>query len=411
MQILITLRNTNHLLAIDSLIRNGCQVDIILIEDNYKFYEFEKLVGKYSNVYITKSLDILFELCNKKKYDYIFPSFSDWGSTTTIASVNEKFNISGIRPVTYNQISSKNDYYKIWDDLEIPYPKLYAVVPAFQNLERIPENVEFPCILKPSVGSSSVGIQIVEDEKSLINFFADSDTQSHDYQEQYNNKFKNIQYLCSGHSYLIQKFIKGDIVSFIGHVYNNNITVDLIFDIESTAFPFVSETALSWPSKFNEADLLKSSIKYLEQFFQKINFDNGAFMLDVIVDKHGLVHFIDFSPRLSVSHPLMWHGGEKDYGYKLIKKLVTGENFNCEIKKKCVIFRALSFENKEIAEIVVGRKDLSDSFKLPESKIHQLRNDLAVYNNGYAIFTGNSKFEAEKKHNMFIENLQISYKN
>jgi hypothetical protein len=130
-------------------------------------------------------------------------------------------------------------------------------------------------------------------------------------------------------------------------------------------------------------------------------------MLDIIID-NDKIYFIDFAPRLSVSHTLMWHSGEKDYGYKLINKLLHGVDYTLSINK-AVLFRQLPFEKKEIKHIEIKENNLADVVSLPKGKIQMVRNDLSVFNNGWAIFTGSTPDNVEEKYRNFVSGIVVEY--
>lgn len=386
--------------------KHGVEVDVILYENSVQFEILNQLTSSYTNRYIAPSLEKTAECLLKKNYDYIFPGGD--ATLSTVATLNEKFNLNGIFTDTVKLINNKISYYQLWQDLHIPVPSLYDIIESCDTLSVVPKNIKYPCIVKPSFGSSSVGIQIIEDEQSLIDFFADTDEQLHKYQEKNKTNYKKLQYLSQSHHYMIQTYIKGDVVSFIGHVYKEEIFFDFIFDIESTAYPYAAETGLKYPSKYSAKLLRDKTTIYLKKFFNKIKFNNGPFMLDIIINDNNEIYFIDFSPRLSVSHTLMWHAGEKDYGYKLINKLLYGIDYTLLIEKS-VLFRQLPFEKKEIKHIEIKDKNIADIVSLPKGKIQMVRNDFSVYHNGWAIFTGSTLDDVEEKYRNFVAELVVEY--
>jgi biotin carboxylase len=373
-----------------------------------QFEILNELTSLYPNRYITNSITETAEfLFKKNNYTCIFPSFGD-RSILTIADLNKKYNLIGISPEATILIDSKINYYQVWENLGIPFPVIYDIVESCNTVSAPPETIKFPCIVKPSVGTAGVGIQIIEDRESLIDFFDDTDEKTHKYQEQHGSRYKKLQYCSGTKEYIIQTYIEGTVVSFIGHVYKSQIVFDFIFDIESSSYPYAAETGLIYPSKYSTELLTPQITKYLKKFFKKIKFDNSPFMLDIIIDKAGEIYFIDFSPRLSVSHTLLWHAGEKDYGYKLINKLLYGIDFVLSINQS-VLFRQLPFEKREIQQIEIKEKQLADVISLPKGKIQMIRNDLSVFNNGWAIFTGKDLAEVEEKYQNFISGMTVTY--
>jgi len=126
----------------------------------------------------------------------------------------------------------------------------------------------------------------------------------------------------------------------------------MFFDIESNSFPYAIETALIYPSKHN--DKLTNIVNHLKKFIGYIELDNYPFMLDVIVADD--VYFIDFGARVSFNPQfLIWHGGEKNYGNKLLNSIVYQQDFEMDP------IRPVSFRVKPTKEIL--KHDI-DVFKI-----------------------------------------------
>jgi hypothetical protein len=410
LKILFFLTNPNNLLILNNLLKHQCEVDVIIPESSPTLKVVKDATAGYKNCYVASDIEkTADQLFSKKIYDFIFPAFGD-RSISIIAKINDKHNLKGLHSSSAKFIKNKKKYYRLWQQLNIPCPQVWQTVKSGGTVNQLSPKVIFPCIVKPSVGHASIGIQIIENKNDLIDFFADTDEQIHSYQEKHGDRYKKLQYFSGSDDYVIQEYIKGDVVSFIGYVYNNQIVIDFIFDIETQAYPYVPETGLKYPSKYSEDYLRSNSIKYLEKFFKKINLNNTAFMLDVIIDEYSQLNFIDFSPRLSVSHKLLWHSGEKNYAYKLTKKLLYGEDYQLETKK-AVLFRQLPVEKKKIKSIEMKEKELADVVSLPKGEIQLQRNDLSVYHNGYAIFTGKDLIEVEEKYQKFVTGFKITYSN
>ena len=409
MKILFFIINNDNLTIVDNLLHHGVEVDIIIPESGVQFNLINETTSSYANRYITNNITETAEhLLRKNNYDCIFPTFGD-RLISIVAELNKKFNLPGISQDTAKFTNSKISYYNLWHELQIPFPVLYDTLESCETLSTPHKNINYPCIVKPSVGTGSVGIQIIEDQQSLIDFFADTEEHFHKYQEKHGVNYKKLQYFSSQNEYIIQAYIEGDVVSFVGHVYEEEIFFDFIYDIESTSYPYAAETGLKYPSKYSSRSLQDKIRLYLKKFFGKIKFDTGSFMLDIIVDKKNEIHFIDFSPRLSVNgHKILWHSGEKDYGYKLINKLLHGIDYTLSINK-AVLFRQLPFEKKEIKKIEIKENNLADEVSLPQGKIQLVRNDYSVYHNGWAIFTGSTLDEVEEKYQKFVSGLVVEY--
>lgn len=409
MKVLFIMHNSNNAFILESLLKNGIEVDVVLSSYTYQLNKIISTVEKYTNNYyiVDKFVQEIDDLCRKNNYDFIFPSVSEW-KIFAMADLNDRYSCPGILPGTAEFFYTKTNYYQAWKELNIPYPEVYQIPPAYAEIDVVAENIQYPCIIKPSLGSGGVGAKIVENETEVIDFFDNTDEKINEFQEKNGDAYKKLQYLCRGKDYIIQRYIRGDVVSLMGHVYKGSITIDFVFDIESHAYPYVAETGLIYPSKYPETVIRSKSLFYLEKFFHKTDYKNGMFMLDIIVDENDDIWFIDFSPRLSVSHFLLYYSGDKNYGINVVKKLMTGKHFDTA-PNKSVLFRYLPFEKKDIKSIKVKKPELAESYSLPKGKIIMLRNDYAVDNNGYAIFVGNDRSDVESKYRDFVNNLEVIY--
>jgi hypothetical protein len=74
-------------------------------------------------------------------------------------------------------------------------------------------------------------------------------------------------------------------------------------------------------------------------------------MLDVIVADD--VYFIDFGARVSVNPQfLIWHGGEKNYGIKLLNSILYQQDFEMDT------IRPISFRVKPTDKILKSDSDV-----------------------------------------------------
>ena len=247
------------------------------------------------------------------QYDYIFPSIHD-KEICDLGDINSKNNLIGITRETADLIKTKSTYYKIFETLSIPYPN-YKLIKQPTNFFFNTDN-RYPCIVKPDNGAGSYGIKICDDVKSLKIFAV-------------NEQLKNVDYI-------VQDYIKGDTCSVMGTVVDNEIQIDLFFDIESNCYPYATETGLVYPSK--HSNLQSVIVKYLKDFFKYIKLNNSPFTLDFIVANDQLC-FIDFGARLAINPlVLLWHSGNTNYISNLINRIVNKKHFNVVIEN-AIMFR------------------------------------------------------------------------
>lgn len=409
-KILFLSQGYHTLSMIRDLVDNGFDLDIIVQTPNTEYFLIEKEIKNFKNTYYLNTreefLQLFDSLISKTKYDYIFPMFPDQ-YVTAIAEANEQLGIPGLSKDVTDKIKEKKNYYEIWKNLGIPIPDIYQIVPNRKKLSEISPILKYPCIVKPSGGMSSLGVKIFNDEKSLKDFFEDVSVKVHDYQESNGDKFKNFEYYSADTDYLIQEYIDGELVSIIGHVFDSRISLDFIYDIQSDAYPYASETRLVYPSDISK-DKLEIIYEHIKKFIDDINLNNTPFMFDIII-KNDKFYFIDFAARISAGAQLLKYAGEKNYGSKLVNSILKKTNFSINCDRNAVKQR-LPFKVGKIKSLVIKKESLADYIKYPtNNKINLPRNDIAISNNGYVYITGRDIQELEQKYRDLIDSIEIDY--
>lgn len=398
------------LFIIKNLLDNNFDLDIIVQISHPEYFLIEKEIKKLKKVYFVDTeeelLDLFNQLTVEVRYDYIFPKLPDH-HMIHLAEANDRLGIPGISRKTVGQIKEKKIYYDIWKNLEIPIPETYQIVPNKSNLSFLTPGIKYPCIVKPSGGMSSLGIKILDNGKKLIDFFEDVDVKVHDHQETNGNKFKNFEYYSVDSDYLIQEYVTGRVVSIMGHVCDNKISLDFIYDIHTDAYPYAAETGFVYPSVLSPNSLEKIS-GLIDRFISYIELDDSPFMFDIIVDEDRF-YFIDFAARLSAGAHLLKYTGEVNYGSKLVMKILDKIDFSVDCQKN-IIKRQLPLKTGKIKFLTIGKESLADYIKYPvKDKINLPRNDIAVSNNGYVYISGNNKKECETKYKELIDSISVLY--
>lgn len=326
-------------------------------------------------------------ILSNNKYDYIFPTWMDV-DVEPWADANELLNLKGIRPSAAQYLKSKNDYGKILKELKISTPQIYATLLDYQYIE----NLKFPLICKPTLGTSGEGIKICNNYQELEKFLTDSNNQRY-------------------YPYIIQEYIIGTTVCVVGHISNGKTFVDLIYDIETSDPPYCIETGYKFPSIFN---FIEESVRNdIETFANHIDLDNTPFMLDLIVDSEGNYYFIDFSARISYSiYQLMYYLGNSDYFYNLANKILNNKDF-CIKKEKSYIYRHFMFPTG-VVESTQYRKfsDIKElNLPLPNQKIDEFKNDFDVnVTECFAIVVSDNLKKSEQTWKDLKESIKLIYK-
>jgi len=241
-------------------------------------------------------------------YDYVFPSCSE-SEIVSLGRYNDRHGLIGISEKTAKHLTSKSVYYSIFKKLDIPCPS-YKIVPNNETLFIHYQN-KYPCIVKESNGSGSHGSKICNNATILKQFALTGQT-------------KNVEYI-------VQDYIPGDVCSLAGTVVDKEIQIDLLVDNENDCFPYCAETGQRYPSK--HINVQSKVVEYLYKFFDYIELNNTAFMLDFIVFEDQ-IFFIDFSARTPVPPlAILWYGNQQNYIANVIERIVNKTPFNVDIDK------------------------------------------------------------------------------
>ena len=289
MNILFSYQSHVMTVLLDSLSRAGHTVDVV-VPAWVSGLRIEGL-SQYKTI-ICKNADEMMASIDKcldsGQYDYFYPSWSDFSAPRTVEA-SERNNLPTIPSSAAWQINTKDSYYKIFEQLDIPVPAIYTMIAPGQSIDTVPDHVQFPCVAKPSHAVSKPGMQIFNNAQELIDFFS---PQSQRINPQYNHRDK---------PYMLQEYIVGDAFSIMGHVVNGRVTIDFAYDIETDCKPYASETGCVFPSRQNTAQL----IPYIQKFFKHLGIDNTIWMFDLMVDQEQNFYFIDFGARAPTNPQLL----------------------------------------------------------------------------------------------------------
>jgi hypothetical protein len=381
---------------VQSLCRAGHTVDVLCadwIADLTLVNLPDVLVYHSSN--LGQYQHLLTELVTSDKYDYVFPSWID-STAQTVAELCKLHALPNITVETATQVKSKIAYYQIFDDLNIPYPKVYAHVLPDHGIDYPPVDIVYPCVAKPGAAVSKPGMKIFSNQDELVNFFSES------------NRKTDTQYCHFNEVYMIQQYIQGTGCCIMGHVHNNQVTVDFVYDMELDCYPYMAETAYKFPSQYQEL-LKQRTLPHIERFFQHIGLDNTVFMFDLVVDSNENFYFVDFGARMATNpNILVEHSGETNYASKLIDKLFSNKDFEMQTAKS-VVLRHLGLETGILEDISCGAPELAEVLVLPTA-VFTINRDSMVYKNGYAVVAGNTLEEAEEKFTQLKQEIYPTYR-
>ena len=362
MKILAPINTRWYLPVINSLIAAGH--DVTLLHRRYVSDLDEDALSKYSRVDVDDDVTFIRQLAElAKTTEYILPTWADF-HTPLAAGINRTCQLPGVQQAQV--LGSKADYYRVFAELDIPHPKVYT------------DDVEFPCVVKPTWGTNSIDVQVIGNPVALAAV-------------QQRDRFAPPT--VRDNSLIVQQYLPGVVTSVQGHVYNGQVSVDLVYTIESDAYPYGAETGFMYPT-YQDALVCEQLPVQMSKFFKHIGLDNSPFMCDGIV-YDGVYHVFDFGARLSTSaQMIMTHSGDDSYGAQLVERLTHGTPLMLNLNK-AVVFRQLKLRPGRY-QFEITSETAADELVLP-SEVLPVTNDRQMFQNGHAIVTGNSLAEAERK--------------
>lgn len=308
-------------------------------------------------------------LLSQSTFDTVVASWPD-AMIDQLAPIFQHHDVPYIGQNAAKILTCKRNYNNLWRSMRIPTPLIY----------HSQQQVQVPCVVKPRRGQAGYGVRLVTDDNDAKTCVGDSDK-------------------------LVQQFVAGHVVSFMGSVYTGQIDIDMCYDIESDALPYFPETGLIYPSQHSR--IIPMVKKHLETFCSALDLDCIPFTLDILVSEHKDFYFLDFAPRLSINGQLlMYHSGEHNYVVKLLQRF-QGQSVTIA-PEQAVIFRQLGLTPGNIESIQCDCDHLVDKLVLP-SKVGVALNDDAVQHNGYAIASASDIQLAEEKWSTCVSAIQVSY--
>jgi hypothetical protein len=188
----------------------------------------------------------------------------------------------------------------------LPVPKIYKILKDQESPELQDPDIVYPCICKPACCSGGVGVMVADSPSDLPRLFGPELHPEHfnDINLFYRNRIKkNLRnYLYnSGHlggSYLIQEFVKGEVLSVSGTVINGSVEEIFCYGIGTTSNKYCAEQSFTWPLD----QKLENRLRILSQQMVKVlKYSDGPFMADMMLSEHGELSIIDAAPRASIT--------------------------------------------------------------------------------------------------------------
>ncbi|NBO28132.1 MAG: hypothetical protein EBV10_02670 [Synechococcaceae bacterium WB6_1A_059] len=356
-------------------------------------FEYPRIDEYYQEV-----LPLVENIIIEHKIDYIFPIANE-RSNLIIAKMNQKFNLIGIKE-THTNFLLKSIYYDKMESLNIPIPIKY----------KLTDEKKFPVIVKPSLGFASFGVKILYNEEEIKDWFRLDHPKIHPYQISVDGKHSHLEYAHQNCGYIIQEYIKSDLITIAGRVFFNKIYFDFVCDIISSPPPYCSEIRLQWPSKYGE-EIFSKIFNDCRKFLKDIELNQSHFMFDVLIVNHNY-YFIDFGMRLPANPQALIHACDIYYTKNWMNHLFNNKKYILQKKPNFFIIN----ENFQLQKGVITNIEMTQEvdvfdYTLPKigTKVFLPRNDLFLSFNGDVTVKEKSLQDADNKLNKFYSNLKITF--
>lgn len=229
----------------------------------------------------TTDKDAVLEVAKKEKIDGIVAYSSD-PAAPTAAYVANALNLQGMDYNIVRRFCEKHLFREFLASNGFNVPKSVEVnIPYDIDSIDISE-LMFPLIVKPTDSSGSKGITVIEDKSDLASALKYA-------QEYTRNKTLIIEeFICRDHPYVVE----GEIFAINGKV----VSWGLINSIRDEKSNPLLPSAYSYPLDMSEErkQIVKAEVSRLVAAAGNAS---GAFNIEMIIDKHNRLYFLDAGPR------------------------------------------------------------------------------------------------------------------
>ncbi len=248
-------------------------------------YVDKKVIGVCNNTDEKGTIDQIIRLVKENKYDLVVPT-TDFSAMILAKYKSEIEKYSKVASNDWNvyQIAAdKNNTMKVCSENDLPCPVTLFDV---DNLEKV-KGIQYPIVVKPTVGYGAIGFHKVDNEEELKNLFIDSS----------DDEIRNYVF----QEYIPQTDLQYECAMFIDQ--NNQPKTALVFS-KNRWFP-VEGGSSTLNITVDRPDIVESCTKLL----QAINW-RGAADIDLIQDpRDGKAKIMEINPRVSGSVKIAFVAG------------------------------------------------------------------------------------------------------
>ncbi|WP_028590456.1 ATP-grasp domain-containing protein [Paenibacillus massiliensis] len=168
------------------------------------------------------------------------------------------------------------------------------------------KTINYPCIIKPCDGASSLGVRCVHNEVQL----------QHAYQEYMANRSLG-KGLYAGTNILIEEYLEGNIYSVEAFTYHGTTQILGLTDRQLIGFPKFVEKSGTFPV---DTAFQQQSIEIVHECLTKLGIDFGASHTEIVHTTTG-PYIIEVNPRMGGGpiHDLIYHATGIDFVNEILK--------------------------------------------------------------------------------------------
>lgn len=240
---------------------------------------------QYADTY--KTIDINdYDACLKYAKDNNIDGVATLSATATLPTVNyiaEKMNLIGNPFSVSEKLKSKYEIKKILRENDLNVYGNFFEIHSINDIGQIKDKIQYPIVVKPSDGSASKGVKIINSEDTL---------------------YEDVKYSleCSRiSSVYIEGYISGNEYSAESFVSNGNVVV---LGIVKTTMIMEEDGLLNYghcvPSGLDK-DVEKIIKDEVIKAIKALNIQNGSVNMDIILSNDNVPYIIDLGPRMGLN--------------------------------------------------------------------------------------------------------------
>jgi len=243
-----------------------------------------------------------------------------WEDDVLLTSkITDRFNFTGIPFSAAKKVRNKFLFREFCLENYLPSPK-HILLKSSKDIVFLPDNLQFPLVIKPAFGASSAYVIKVNNKEELVS--------TYDYIEQ-NISAKTESALADGMDIFVEEYIDGDEVDVDIILQNGKTKFFSISDNFQTKEPFFVETGQAIPSSLpakSQSDLLEMA----EETLEKLGIQNGIIHFEAKSTPAGPVP-IEINLRMGGDYVYSYIKGS--WGIDLIEnavKIALGEHLKIQ---------------------------------------------------------------------------------